>query len=90
MPKSASVLAIAVAALAVASVVQVRSGHAQYYGDAPWCAVLQIGTGSVVWHCYYRTAAECAPQVIAGNRGTCNHNPYGAAPQSKRLKHYPG
>ena len=90
MPKSASVLASAVAGLAIASIVQVRPGHAQYYGDSPWCAVLQIGTGSVVWHCYYRTAAECAPQVIAGNRGTCNLNPYGAAPQSKRLKRYPG
>ncbi|HTH32797.1 MAG TPA: DUF3551 domain-containing protein [Xanthobacteraceae bacterium] len=90
MPKPASVLAIAVAALAVASVVQVRSGHAQYYGDAPWCAVLQIGTGSVVWHCYYRTAEECAPQVVAGNRGTCNLNPYGPAAQPKRLKRYPG
>ena len=90
MTKAASVLAAAVAALAVVSCVAVRSGHAQYYGDAPWCAVLQVGTGSVVWHCYYRTAQECAPHVVAGNRGTCNLNPYGAAAQPKRLKRYPG
>jgi len=90
MTKTASVLTTVLAALAIASVAQVRSGHAQYYGDAPWCAVLQVGTGSVVWHCYYRTAAECAPNVIADNRGTCNLNPYGAAAQPKRLKRYPG
>jgi len=59
------------------------------------CAVVQVGTGSVVWHCYYRTAAECAPNVIAGNRGSCNLNPYGTAAQNpaappKRHKRYSG
>ena len=69
-------LTAAIAALAVAMCLQVSSSQAQYYGDAPWCAVLQIGTGSVTWHCYYRTVEECVPNVLAGNRGSCNLNPY--------------
>ena len=54
----------------------IRAGNAQYYGDAPWCAVVSVGTGSVVWYCYYRSVEECAPNVIAGTRGFCNLNPY--------------
>jgi hypothetical protein len=94
MMKTVGALGTAFAALAVLTCVQVRSGHAQYYGDARWC-VLQIGTGAVVWHCYYRTAEECTPNVVAGNRGSCNLNPYGPAAQGpaaqpKRHKRYPG
>ena len=42
--------------------------HAEY-GPAPWCAVINLGTGGVYWDCEYATVAECAPNVIAGNRG---------------------
>jgi hypothetical protein len=42
-------------------------GHAS--GDAPWCAVINIGVGDVSWDCRYRTVEECVPNVIAGNRG---------------------
>jgi hypothetical protein len=69
-------LTAAIAVVAAALCLQVSSSQAQYYGDAPWCAVLQIGTGSVTWHCYYRTVEECVPNVLAGNRGSCNLNPY--------------
>jgi hypothetical protein len=69
-------LTAAIAAAVAALCLQVSSSQAQYYGDAPWCAVLQIGTGSVTWHCYYRTVEECVPNVLAGNRGSCNLNPY--------------
>ena len=69
-------LTIAVAAVAAALCLQVSSSHAQYYGDAPWCAVLEVGTGAVSWHCYYRTVEECVPNVLGGNRGSCNLNPY--------------
>jgi hypothetical protein len=69
-------LTAAVAAVAATMCLQVPSSQAQNYGDAPWCAVLQIGTGSVTWHCYYRTVEECVPNVLAGNRGSCNLNPY--------------
>jgi hypothetical protein len=44
------------------------------YGDAPWCAVINIGKG-VTWDCQYQTAEQCIPNVIAGNRGFCNLNP---------------
>ena len=69
-------LTAAIVGVAVAMCLQVSSSQAQYYGEAPWCAVLQIGTGSVTWHCYYRTVEECVPNVLAGNRGSCNLNPY--------------
>ena len=69
-------LTTATTAVAAVLCLQVFSSQAQYYGDAPWCAVLQVGTGSVTWHCYYRTVEECVPNVLAGNRGSCNLNPY--------------
>jgi hypothetical protein len=43
--------------------------------EAPWCAVVNIGFGDVVWDCQYRSIEECRPNVIAGNRGFCNQNP---------------
>jgi Protein of unknown function (DUF3551) len=49
-------------------------GHAAY-GDAPWCAVIAVGTGEVYWDCQYETFAACVPNVLAGNRGFCNVNP---------------
>ena len=46
---------------------------------APWCAVITIGEDSVIWDCRYRSVEECRPNVLAGNRGFCNPNPYFAA-----------
>jgi hypothetical protein len=43
--------------------------------EAPWCAVVSIGAGTVDWDCRYGSIEECRPNVIAGNRGTCNQNP---------------
>jgi hypothetical protein len=68
----------AAAALAAATCCSLTPGWA--YGNAPWCAVIEVGEGSVVWDCQYRTVEECAPNVVAGNRGFCNLNPYGAGP----------
>ena len=28
------------------------------------------------WECIYRSIQECQPNVLAGNRGFCNPNPY--------------
>jgi uncharacterized protein DUF3551 len=42
---------------------------------APWCAVINLGTGSVYWDCQYQTLEACVPNVLAGNRGFCNPNP---------------
>jgi Protein of unknown function (DUF3551) len=46
--------------------------------QAPWCAVITVGEDSVVWDCRYRSVEECRPNVVAGNRGFCNPNPYAA------------
>ncbi|MGC1778391.1 MAG: DUF3551 domain-containing protein [Xanthobacteraceae bacterium] len=63
--------AVAAAALLL---LYVPSSHAGY-GDAPWCAVIQPGTGEVYWDCQYQTFQACQPNVVAGNRGFCNLNP---------------
>lgn len=72
-------------------------GHAS--GDAPWCAVINLGMGDVSWDCRYRTVEECVPNVIAGNRGFCNLNLWGqssgpgsargvAGPLKRHSKHH--
>ena len=73
-------MTIAAAALGAALVCNVRASHA--FGDAPWCAVINLGQGEIYWDCEYRTVEECAPNVIAGNRGFCNLNPYGPGPSA--------
>jgi len=57
-----------------------RPSHAQNFGNAPWCAVTDRGSGEVVWDCQFRTFDECVPNVLAGNRGFCNVNPYYVGP----------
>jgi hypothetical protein len=49
-------------------------------GDAPWCAVTQLGEGDQAWDCQYETVQECAPAVRTGNRGSCTPNPYDSPP----------
>ena len=58
----------------VAAVAMFLFGDEQVY-QGPWCAVVTIGSGTVTWDCHYRSFEECAPNVIAGNRGFCNRNP---------------
>ena len=60
----------------------VPASQAGSFGNAPWCAVQNLGAGDVVWDCEFRTAEECAPHVIAGNRGFCNINPSFVPPAS--------
>jgi hypothetical protein len=55
--------------------------------DAPWCAVVSVGTGNAYWGCRYRTAEECAPNVLSGNRGFCNPNPSYALENVTLKKH---
>lgn len=54
----------------------VPSSQAQTIGNAPWCAVMEIGAGEVQRDCEYFSIQECTPNVIAGNRGFCQMNPY--------------
>ena len=58
---------------------------------APWCAVISVGDGAVVWDCQYNSIEECRPNVISGNRGFCNHNPRyepGVAKSKRRSKQH--
>ena len=78
--------------LALAVGVAAAPARAGTYGEAPWCAVINTGDGDVTWDCQYRTVEECAPNVIAGNRGSCTQNPRwvpptAAAPQRYRKRH---
>lgn len=84
-----------IAAIASGLGLTVLPGSAQTTGNAPWCAVINIGTGEIVHECYYQTEEQCAPNVVAGNRGFCNVNPYYRAPlalppmrHSRRHMHY--
>jgi hypothetical protein len=51
-------------------------GAASYVGNAPWCAVMNIGAGTVTWDCEFATVEACTPNILAGNRGFCALNPY--------------
>jgi hypothetical protein len=82
--KTATKLLIATAALAAAMSFDVP---AYAFGDAPWCAVIEMGIGDVHWDCQYRTVEECVPNVLAGNRGFCNLNPYGPGPAAPATTH---
>jgi Protein of unknown function (DUF3551) len=75
-------LLIAGAALAAGLVSFLTPASAYYVRgpEAPWCAVVNIGMGNVRWDCSYATFEACWPNVIAGNRGFCNHNPYYGGP----------
>jgi hypothetical protein len=57
------------------------------YHEAAWCAVLGMGKG-VYWDCQYRTFEECRPNVLAGNRGWCNPNPYFVSDGTAIRQHY--
>ena len=59
--------------------------------EAPWCAVIENGTGSVYWDCQYRSLQECYRKgnILGGSRGFCNPSPYyvaGSAEQSQTRK----
>ena len=67
---------IFVAAAALASV-SVSPGHAES-AAAPYCAVIELGPGSVYWDCQYSSFDDCYRRgnILAGNRGFCNPSPY--------------
>jgi hypothetical protein len=50
---------------------------AQAY-QAPWCAVVNKGTGNMYWDCQYSSFDDCYRRgnILAGNRGWCNSSPY--------------
>ena len=58
-----------IAAAAAALNFGVSPAHSAYIGNAPWCAVVNIGAGDVEFDCEYGSIETCRPNVIAGNRG---------------------
>jgi hypothetical protein len=86
-------IALALAAAATMLCAGLPAARAQYYGDAPWCAVMELGEGDVQWDCEYNSVEACVPNVLAGNRGFCELNPYGSnarqgsAPVTHRARH---
>jgi hypothetical protein len=68
-----AVLGGAVAAVTCAGI---STGSAGLYGNAPWCAVADEGGGNVNWDCEYGSVQQCVPNILGGNRGFCNINPY--------------
>ena len=75
-------------AVAMAMLFDPRASRA-YQG--PWCAGTSRGH-SFVYNCSMRTLEQCVSEVIAGNRGFCNPNPYYRGPetgqQRGKLKRY--
>jgi hypothetical protein len=75
-------IALSTAAAAALICLQATPSQAQYSGTAPWCAVIQVGTGGVHYDCYYANVEACVPNVLAGNRGFCAMNPYFGHPSN--------
>ena len=63
---------------AVAALAGVLLGSTAQAYEAPWCAMIQFGTGSVYWDCQYQSFEDCYSRgnILAGNRGFCNPSPY--------------
>ena len=78
-------LSFAAAGLGAALLIGTSPSYAGTVGNAPWCAVQNLGAGDVVWDCEFMTAEQCQPAVIAGNRGSCNLNPAWPDRKSTRL-----
>jgi hypothetical protein len=69
-------IALPIAAFALIPCADDSPSLAQAYGPAPWCAVMETGGGSYQRECVYDSIEDCAPNVIAGNRGFCQQNPF--------------
>jgi len=84
--KTLAKLTFGIAALAAAT--GFGSSSSRAYGDAPWCAVINLGK-DVYWDCQYRTFEACYPNVIGGNRGFLNPwpGPSQIIPYKHRKRH---
>ena len=60
---------------------------AQAY-EAPWCAVISTGRGSMYWDCQYRSFDDCYRRgnILAGNIGFCNPSPYYVADAAQHTR----
>ena len=82
------VLAAAALLALAAGVPKPASAYVYARDGAPWCAVMNSGFG-MSWDCSFASIEACRPNVLAGNRGYCNPNPWfaGAAPAVVRHPH---
>ena len=91
MARTLAKLTFSIVALAAAT--GVGSSSSRAYGDAPWCAVIGLGKGDVYWDCQYPTFEACyhLGNILAGNRGFCNLNPWPGPsqviPYKRRKRH---
>ena len=87
--KTLAKVTFSIAALAAATWVGTSSSRA--YGDAPWCALINIGQGTVYWDCQYPTFEACyhLGNILAGNRGFCNLNPWPGPPYRHQQRYSP-
>jgi hypothetical protein len=54
-------------------------------GDAPWCAVVNMGAGWVTERCYFNDFESCRREITGMSSGFCNTNPrYVAQPQPRK------
>ena len=65
----------------IAALAAVFVGQTAQAYEAPWCAMIENGKGSVYWDCQYRSFEDCYRRgnILAGNRGFCNPSPYDVA-----------
>jgi hypothetical protein len=80
------IITIAAFVFAVMAILAIGPRPAQAYQGAPWCAVINTGTGSVYWDCQFASLEACVPAVLSGNRGFCNENPAYEGPVAPRRK----
>jgi hypothetical protein len=75
-----------VAAAALASV-SFSLGHAEG-AQAPWCAQIDLGPGSMYWDCQYGSFEDCYRRgnILAGNRGFCTPSPYYVAGSQRQTR----
>jgi hypothetical protein len=69
-------LVLGAALAALLTDVSAGQTYSDLYRRFPWCAVQNMGFGTVTRSCYYANFENCRREVVAGNRGTCEPNSY--------------
>jgi hypothetical protein len=62
------------------------SSHPGNAADGPWCAIVDLGPGSSVERCHFRTFEACRQEITGGNRGFCRPSQWwsGVSPYDDR------
>jgi hypothetical protein len=83
------ILSAAAAGFVLAAVVACAGQPARAAGEAPWCAVYDMGEAGAYWECEYPSIEACRPHILGGNRGWCNPNPaYRGAEKRPAPRHH--